>query len=144
MARKYRQGIFKPKNPHKYLGDPTNIVYRSSWELKFLRKLDLSENVIGYASEEITIPYISPIDGKMHRYFADILVVSKNKQCTLIEIKPYAQTLPPKKRKKLDERAVHETMTYLVNQAKWDAAKAYCDKKGWVFKVITEKDINFK
>lgn len=143
MARKYKQGRFIPMNPHKYMGDSTNIVYRSSWELKFLKKLDSSSNVLGYVSEEVVIPYLSPVDLKMHRYFVDILVVSKSKVVTLIEIKPWAQTQPPKTGSRKKSTVINETMTYAVNCAKWEAAEAYCKKKGWIFKIVTEKDLNF-
>lgn len=145
MARKksrYKQGKFKPTNPGKYIGDPTNIIYRSGWELKMLKMLDTSDSVKAYASEEIVIPYISPIDNKVHRYFVDMLVVSQSNQVTLIEIKPDAQTRPPRASKN-KERLIQESMTYLVNQAKWKAAEAYCQKKGWLFKVVTEKTLNF-
>lgn len=148
MASRYRQGKFSPKNPKKYLGDSTDIVYRSSWELKFFNRLDQSSNVIGWNSEGVIIPYLSPVDNKIHRYFVDILVAAKNPAgetvVTLIEIKPFAQTKPPKNTKnKKPERLITETKTYLVNQAKWKAATAYCATKGWTFKVVTEKDINF-
>lgn len=143
--RKYRQGLFKPINPKKYLGDPTNIVYRSSWELKLLKYLDLSEHVLAYGSEETVIPYISPLDNRYHRYFIDFIVVNKDRKVLLIEVKPYAQTLPPKQSKGMKkERLLKETTTYLVNQAKWNAAKEFCKNKGWEFVVLTERDINFK
>lgn len=143
MARKYRQGRFIPLNPKKYMGDPTNIIYRSSWELKLLKKLDESPNVLAYASEEVVIPYYSPVDGKMHRYFVDFLVVSKSKVVTLIEVKPYAQTQPPKVSNRKKQTVINETITYAVNQAKWKAAEEFCKKKGWVFKIVSEKDLNF-
>lgn len=148
MARRYRQGIFKPLNPKKYMGDPTNIVYRSGWELKFLKHLDTNPTVIGYASEEIVIPYLSPVDNKMHRYFVDMLVVAKkpdgSKKVSLIEIKPWAQTQVPKSTTKKKQSAmINEVTTYVVNKAKWAAAEAYCAKKGWEFIILTEKDINF-
>lgn len=143
MARAYKQGRFIPLNPKKYMGDATNIIYRSSWELKFLKKLDSSSNVLGYVSEEVVIPYLSPVDLKMHRYFVDILVVSKSKVVTLIEIKPWAQTQPPKTGSRKKSTVINETMTYAVNCAKWEAAEAYCKKKGWIFKIVTEKDLNF-
>lgn len=143
MARKYKQGRFVPLNPKKYMGDATNIIYRSSWELKFLKKLDESPNVMGYVSEEVVIPYFSPVDMKMHRYFVDILVVSNTKQVTLIEIKPWAQTQPPKTSNRKKSTVINETMTYMVNCAKWEAAINYCKKKGWAFKIVTEKDLNF-
>lgn len=143
MARKYKQGRFVPLNPKKYMGDATNIIYRSSWELKFLKKLDESPNVMGYVSEEVVIPYFSPVDMKMHRYFVDILVVSNTKQVTLIEIKPWVQTQPPKTSNRKKSTVINETMTYMVNCAKWEAAINYCKKKGWTFKIVTEKDLNF-
>ena len=61
------QGYFKPKNPHKYKGDPTNIIYRSSWELKLMKYLDERKDVVKWGSEEIIIPYRSPIDGRVHK-----------------------------------------------------------------------------
>ena len=143
MARKYKQGRFIPINPHKYMGDATSIVYRSSWELKFLQKLDTSSNVLGYVSEEVVIPYLSPVDSKMHRYFVDILVVSKSKVVTLIEIKPWVQTQPPKIKNRKRTTVINEIQTYAVNCAKWEAAEAYCKLKGWMFKIVTEKDLNF-
>ena len=148
MARNYKQGQFRPKNPSKYIGDPTKIVYRSGWESKMMRKLDESTTIIGWNSEEVVIPYISPVDGRAHRYFVDFLVVAKSptgdKVITLIEVKPYAQTLMPKQTaKKTKERFMSELSTYAVNQAKWEAAEAYCTKRGWKFTVLTENDINF-
>ncbi len=148
MARRYKQGKFKPINPGKYIGDPTEIVYRSGWEAKLMRKLDESPSVIGWNSEEVVIPYISPVDGKAHRYFVDFLVVAKSpkgdKVITLIEVKPYDQTVPPKVGKgKRQDRLISELSTYAVNQAKWAAAEEYCKRRGWHFKVLTEKSINF-
>lgn len=133
---------FTPINPKKYIGNVNNITSRSSWELKIMVKLDLSPNVIAWCSEEVVIPYYSPVDNRMHRYFTDFLVVTADKKVTLIEIKPYAQTIPPEAKKgKNKKRLVEEICTYTVNQAKWAAAEAYCKQKGWSFRVITEKDI---
>jgi hypothetical protein len=77
MAKSY-QGYFKPKNPQKYKGDPTNIVYRSSWELKLMTYLDLHKDIVTWGSEELIIPYRSPIDNKIHRYFPDFIVTKIN------------------------------------------------------------------
>ena len=71
---KFYQGRFKPDNPQKYKGDASNIIYRSGWELKLMRYLDKHPHVTRWNSEEIIIPYRSPIDGKMHRYFPDFYV----------------------------------------------------------------------
>ena len=104
MARKYHQGKFKPNNPQKYLGDPTNIIYRSGWEAKLMRYLDSQKNVLQWGSEEIIVPYKSPIDGRMHRYFTDFIVkqinTSGKTETILIEVKPKAQTIEPKKKKR--------------------------------------------
>lgn len=72
------KGFFKPRNPKKYRGDPTKIVYRSSWELKFMGYLDAHSDVVEWASEEFSIPYRSPIDNRIHRYFPDFLVKKVN------------------------------------------------------------------
>lgn len=145
MARRYHQGKYKVKNPGKYLGDPTNVCYRSSWERRVFIKLDQAETVLRWGSETVVVPYISPKDGRVHRYFVDLIVVARGLQgllrTTLIEIKPYAQTQPPSKRGKKKERYITECITYEVNQAKWAAARALCEKKGWHFKVMDERDI---
>jgi hypothetical protein len=139
---KYWQGKFKPQNPNKYKGDPSNIIYRSSWEMSFMMNLDKSSNVIWWQSEEIVIPYISPIDNKPHRYFPDFLVKT-NKGTMLIEIKPSSQTKPPMivEGKKKTQKYVREVFQWGVNEAKWKYAKEYCKDRGWSFLVITEKEL---
>ena len=91
--RKYHQGKYKIKNRDKYLGDPDNIVYRSSWELKVLQWLDSHPDVISFSSEEIVIPYISPADGRYHRSFPDFFVKIRSKDGTInnmiLEVKPH-------------------------------------------------------
>jgi hypothetical protein len=144
----YKQGFFKPLNPKKYKGDVHNIVYRSSWELKLYSILDNREDILEWSSEEIVIPYISPKDNRRHRYFPDVLIRLKdengNIKTTLIEIKPLSQTLPPIKKSRLTKGFINEVMTYAVNMAKFEAAKSYCEKKGWDFKVMTEVDLGIK
>jgi hypothetical protein len=147
--RKYRQGIFKPKNPTKYKGDPTNIVYRSSWERITFAYLDENPNCISWQSEEFFIPYRSPVDDKIHRYFIDLKVTiqypNNVNKTFLAEIKPYDQTLPPDMNKKRSkQRLLEEVSTYSVNQAKWIAAKKYCEDRGYHFIILTEYDIGLK
>ena len=141
------KGIYKPKNSKKYKGDPTNIIYRSRWESFFMSKLDLNENVIEWSSEEIIIPYKSPLDNKMHRYFPDFYVKSKNPDGTIskliMEIKPFKETQEPKQNKNKN-RYLTEVKTYVVNKSKWDYARAYCANRGWEFVIVTEKDLNLK
>ena len=67
-------GFFKPNNPKKYRGNPTNIIYRSLWERKFMVFCDRSQNILEWGSEEVVIPYRSPIDGRVHRYYVDFYI----------------------------------------------------------------------
>lgn len=149
------KGRFKPTNPEKYRGDPTNIVYRSSWEFRFFRFVDLHPDVIWWQSEEVTIPYMSPIDNKMHRYFPDVILnkrVGPDKyETVMIEIKPKSQTRPPDISKKnntptgrISRRYINEVKTYGINEAKWMAARKYCDDRGWKFEIMTENHLGIK
>ena len=139
------KGHFKPSNPGKYKGDPTNIIYRSSWELKLMRYLDKHPDVISWASEEFCIPYRSPTDNKIHRYYPDFLIKKRNTQgiteTILIEVKPAVQTKPPKVPKKATKRYITEVATYGVNMAKWKAAQGFCEERKWKFLIMTEKEL---
>src|SRR5690554_585542 len=144
---RYRQGKYKIRNREKYLGDPDKVEYRSSWELKCMKQFDYSSKILAWSSEEVIIPYLSPKDGKYHRYFMDFLIITEDKsspngkKITLIEVKPKAQTVPPKSQGKKKSRYLQEAVTWEVNQAKWKYAKAYCEKKGWSFLIMTEDHI---
>lgn len=139
------QGKFRPNNPKKYDGDPTNIVYRSSWELKLMMWLDAHPDVIAYSSEEIVIPYVSPIDGRWHRYFPDFKVKMRTRTGTmktlLIEVKPEKETIEPKPRKIKSKSYLNEVFTWGVNSAKWKAAEEYCKDRKWEFVKMTEKHL---
>ncbi len=145
MAKK---GKFKPLNPEKYLGDPTNIIYRSYWELILMRRLDTHPHVEKWGSEEFCVPYRSPITGRMHRYFPDFYVEcinkSGDKRKIVIEVKPKQQTLPPKKQKRKTKRYINEVKTWGINQAKWKAAEKFCEKRGWEFIHMTEHELGIK
>lgn len=138
-------GKFSPINPNKYLGDPTNIFWRSLWERRVMTYLDETPSVVQWSSEELIIPYLSPVDNKWHRYFPDFFIRVKNKQGLLegivLEVKPHSQTTPPKVAKRVTKRVIQEVMTYGINEAKWKAATEYCKDRGWTFKVVTEKEI---
>ena len=137
------KGWFTPRNPSKYKGDATNIVYRSSWELRVMKYLDEQPNVIWWASEELPIPYKSPIDQKVHRYFPDFIarIRQVNKEITVvIEVKPFNQTQMPKQKRKT-QKFLQEIATYAINQEKWRAADLFCKEHGWQFKIITEKEL---
>ena len=134
------QGKYRPTFPRKYKGDYHNIIYRSSWEYKFLVWCDWSSSVTEWGSEEIVIPYISPADGRRHRYFPDFYVKIGRKKY-MVEVKPLRQTKQPKKQKKQTKAYITEVVTYAINQAKWEAAKEYCKDRGWEFMLITEKEL---
>ena len=110
-----------------------------------MQSLDDNLNVVRWASEEIVVPYISPIDNRPHRYFVDFYVEAKapdgSVKKMLLEVKPAAQTQPPKAPKRRTKRYISEVMTYGVNEAKWKAAKEFCDEKGWEFRIITEAEL---
>lgn len=137
------QGKFKPHNPEKYMGDVKNIIYRSSWEFKYLRYLDHAPEVLKYASEEMHVPYYDPLKKTKHRYFPDFIVQKKTDkgiQTFMIEIKPLSQTKVPKKSKNR-KKMLTETSTYYKNQLKWAAAEEYCKRHGMIFQILTEKDL---
>jgi len=138
-------GKFSPKNTNKYLGDPTNIWYRSLWERRVMVHLDGNPNVIGWSNEEIVIPYLSPVDGKWHRYFPDFFVRIRNKtgltESMILEVKPKSQSVPPKIQKKVTKRYIREVTTYGINEAKWKAADEYCKDRRWKFMIITEEEL---
>ena len=139
------KGKYQPSYPKKYKGDPTNIIYRSLWERKFMKYCDLNQNILEWGSEELALPYRSPLDNKIHRYFPDFYI--KVKESTgqikkyLIEIKPKKQTIPPPKPHRQTKAYLHEAFEYVRNQAKWEAAKDFCADRLWEFKVLTEDDL---
>ena len=139
------KGKYYPSFPRKYKGDPTNIVYRSLWERKFMVYCDKNQNILEWASEEIAIPYRSPIDNRVHRYFPDFYMKVKetngNIKNYVIEVKPAKQTIPPKKPKRQTKGYIREAYEYAKNQAKWKMAKEFCADRQWEFKVVTEKEL---
>ena len=142
----YYQGKFSPKNYKKYKGNPTNIFYRSSWELKFMNYCDLNESILEWNSEEIVIPYLSPLDQKYHRYFVDFWVKLREKngeiKTYLFEIKPKRYTEPPNQNpKRKTKKWISENYEFVKNQAKWKAAKEYCADRLMEFKVLTEEEL---
>lgn len=140
----YKQGFFKPLNPKKYKGNPTNIVYRSSWELKLMSRVDKDNTITEWSSEEIILRYVAPHDNKVHRYFPDLWYKKNDGSEYLIEIKPAAQTKPPAVKKRVTKRYLTEVIEWGKNQAKWESAREYCKAKGWTFLILTEKELGIK
>ena len=142
------KGYYKPSYPRKYKGDPNNIIYRSLWERKFMKYCDLNENILEWGSEEIVVPYRSPVDNRYHRYFPDFYIKYKDNngkiKKSIIEIKPYKQCIEPKVQKRKTKGYIYEVMEYAKNQAKWEAAKEWCLDRGYEFKVLTENELGIK
>ena len=113
---------YHPERPEKYVGDARNIICRSSWERKFCRWCDLNENILKWGSEEFCIPYVSPVDRRVHRYFPDFIIQVREKTGNVKT----------------------EAKTYAVNQAKWKAAEEWCKDRMLEFKVITEHELGIK
>ena len=138
---------YKPNNPKKYNGDYRNIICRSNWERRFCSWCDLNVNVLEWGSEEFWIPYRAP-DGKVRRYFPDFIMKVKEQtgeiKTYVIEVKPAKQTRRPKPRKKVTKSYLYECKTYEVNQAKWKAAREWCDDRKVEFKIITEKELGIR
>lgn len=139
---RFKQGMYQPIHKEKFLGD--YAVYRSGLELKFMKFCDTNPNVLKWGSENVVIPYYSPIDKKMHRYFVDNFVMIKEGEIIkkyLVEVKPSRQTQPPTAKYKKKSNMIYEQVQWTVNQAKWSACKEVCKKRGFEFIILTEKDL---
>ena len=134
-------GKYRVKNKNKYMGDPSQVVYRSLWEKQAFKWCESNPKVKMWNSEEVVVPYKSTIDKKLHRYFVDLLIQLDNKETYLIEIKPKNQTIPPKKRSRKTKKYINEVLTYAKNQDKWEAATQFAEHKGWKFQVWTEETL---
>jgi hypothetical protein len=142
------KGKYQPTHPSKYRGNPSNIIYRSLWELKFMKYCDTNPNILEWGSEEVIVPYRSPIDNRYHRYFPDFYIKVKERtgkiKRMIIEIKPQKQCIEPKVQKKKTRSYVYQVCEYAKNQAKWKAAEEYCMDRGLEFKVLTENELGIK
>lgn len=134
----FHQGFYTPKNPNKYRGDTSQITYRSSWEAALMYWLDINGKVKSWSSENVVVPYVSPIDNKVHRYIIDFMIET-TAGVFLVEVKPQKECMPPKtgkgRRKQLVEA---EARTYAQNTAKWQAAEQYANSMGYKFQVWDE------
>ena len=142
------KGRYNPVNPKKYKGNPQNIIYRSLWERKFMMYCDTNDKVLEWGSEEIIIPYISPWDGKVHRYFPDFYIKvrqsSGNLKKFIIEVKPKKQTIPPKPVVRKTKRWIKEVRTFGINEAKWKHATKWCKDNDMEFKILTEEELGIR
>ena len=143
------KGRYNPQHPKKYKGDHHNIIYRSLWERKFMVYCDTSDNIIEWGSEEIIIPYLSPWDGRMHRYFPDFYIKVRQHDGSIkkfiIEVKPKKQCSPPDKSpKRKTKKWFKEVKTWGVNSAKWKYASNWCENNNMEFKILTEDHLGIK
>jgi hypothetical protein len=136
------KGKYKVKHRQKYVGNVNDVTYRSSWERRFMVYCDKNPGILRWNSEEVIIPYYSPVDRKTHKYYVDFLIQTDTGM-TLIEVKPDRQTRPPKMggTPKSKGRYLKEMKTWKVNEAKWIAAERFCEERGWIFKILTEKHL---
>jgi hypothetical protein len=141
MARSYKQGVFTPRHPEKYVGNANNIVFRSSWELSMNQFLDNNPNILRWSSEEIAIPYVKPTTGRVHRYFPDYWIEYKDRDGNLLqeilEVKPSTEVNPNLKKRKSN----YDKLTYAINLAKWKAASQFCEKRNMKFRILTENQL---
>lgn len=137
-SKRYKQGYINPLSCKKLYESQQNkpIIYRSSWEKKFMYWCERCDSVLHWGSECVGIPYISLIDNKQHTYFPDFVIEMKDGRKMLIEIKPYNQTIPPGN---FNSYAGRE---FLRNQSKWKTVREQCEKNGYEFHILTEKTIN--
>ena len=143
------RGKYIPINPKKYKGNPSNVVYRSLWERKLMVYCDMNDKILEWGSEEIIIPYISPWDNKMHRYFPDFYMKVKQVDGSIkrfiVEVKPKYQCKPPTTNpSRKTKKWLNEVKTYTINQAKWKYANEFCELNNMEFKVLTEDHLNIK
>lgn len=146
-SRGFKQGYYKLNNPEKYIGDPNKIIYRSSWEYRFCKYCDDGENVLKWSSEPICIKYINPIDNKEHNYYVDFyarIQKGKDEVDYIIEVKPEASLEKPimesgSQTIKRLKNYNYALQTWIVNRAKFQAAKKHAELNGYKFVVVTEK-----
>ena len=147
MERNYKQGHFQPRYPEKYKGSKP-IIFRSSWERHLMLYCDKAASVIAWGSESNIIPYVNPFDKKYHRYFVDFYIRQRKKDGTiktfLVEVKPKKECEKPKLQGKSKKRQMQEAHTYIINQTKWKAARAWCDKREYEFIIMTEHELGIK
>jgi len=140
------KGRYTPKNPQKYKGNPRGIIYRSSWERKMMVYCDTNKAILEWGSEEIIIPYLSPWDGRIHRYFPDFYIKVKQSSGTIkkfiIEVKPKNQCAPPAESRKKTRRWYKEAKAWGINSAKWKYATEWCASNDMEFKILTEDHLS--
>ncbi len=139
------KGRYFPTNPKKYKGNPNQIIYRSLWERKVMVYCDKNDAILEWGSEEIIVPYLSPWDGRIHRYFPDFYMKVRQADGStkkfIVEVKPKAQCKPPKIPKRKTKKYLNEVRTWAINDAKWKHAVEYCKDRNMEFIILTEVEL---
>ena len=146
MSRYSKPYKFHPRNTKKYVGNIDEIWVRSSWELKTMVFFDNNPSIVKWSSEETIVPYIDKVSGRQRRYFVDFTVQYKTRsgeiKKSLVEVKPKAQTLPPKKPSRMTKKYMTEVTTYITNTSKWEHAQDWVKTHGFdSFIILTEDDL---
>ncbi len=145
MSTNWLQNYFIPKNPQKYVGDLREIIYRSSWEKRLFEFCDNNSNILKWSSEPFAIKYWDESSLKTRRYFPDAYIEVVDTygiiKKYLVEVKPYKQTVEPKKGKKKQKTYLNECLVYTKNQSKWKFAREFCERNGLDFMILTEKEL---
>lgn len=154
-----KKGLYKPKNPEKYVGALDDCMYMSSWELKFMIYCDNRSEILKWGSECFHIPYVmerkDPKSGAIkksnHKYWPDFYmeVIDPSSESGVkkfvIEVKPFKETIQPVAPKRFSTKAMknfeYAIISYQKNMYKWSKAKEFCDMRGMEFKIITEKEL---
>lgn len=157
MAFKSKKGFYSLVNAEKFVkpadgfmqsfNESNNSVeYKSRLELNSFRFCDANPNIVSWSVEYLHIPYLSPKDNKIHRYFPDLFIMFSNKEKFIVEVKSSGETVPPVKPKKLTKKTEYSyrkaVQTWLVNSAKWKACGEWCKNNGFKFIFLTEKELN--
>lgn len=145
----YRQGVFTPKNPEKYVGNVNQIIYRSGLERRYMYFFDNNPFIKSWCSEEVVVKYLFDGDGRYHRYYPDFIIemetTSGKTKRVMIEIKPFSETQPPKMGKRKTPKALsnyrYQVEMFVKNQNKWEAARSYCQRNNMEFMILTEQDL---
>lgn len=134
------KGRYTVKNPNKYCGDASDVIYRSGWERSVMLWCDKNDQIVEWSSEEIIVPYRYDLDNSVRRYFVDFYIKFKDGKTLLVEVKPNKQTKPPEGKRRT-KKYLNEAATYVMNQNKWESAKQFANNKGWEFTIWTEVEL---
>ncbi len=143
-GQKTYKSKYRVRNREKYMGDPGNVIARSGWERAAFIWLEDNPRVKKWASENVIVPYVNPIDKKQHKYIMDLMVLWTDGTVSIVEIKPKRQTKPPAPQKRHTKKYIREAYEYVKNQCKWEAAARLAKTRKWRFEIWHEENMRAK